>query len=75
MKILFTALHFAARMGDMESARALLAGGVDVNINVRSLKNFTFSGGTSTGKVTNDWADGDPNVRTNRHGYAYGVRF
>ena len=27
------------------------------------------------GKVTNDWADGDPNVRTNRHGYAYGVRF
>ena len=27
------------------------------------------------GKVTNDWANGDPNVRTNRHGYAYGVRF
>ena len=27
------------------------------------------------GKVTDDWADGDPNVRTNRHGYAYGVRF
>jgi hypothetical protein len=27
------------------------------------------------GKVTNDWADGDPNTRTNRHGYAYGVRF
>src|SRR5215470_11668910 len=26
------------------------------------------------GKVTNDWAEGDPNVRTNRHGYAYGVR-
>jgi len=29
--------------------------GVDVTFNVRSLKNFTFSGGTSTGKVTNDW--------------------
>ena len=27
------------------------------------------------GKVTNDWSEGDPNVRTNRHGYAYGVRF
>ncbi len=29
--------------------------GVDVTFNVRSRKNFTFSGGTSTGKVTNDW--------------------
>ena len=29
--------------------------GVDVTFNVRSLKSFTFSGGTSTGKVTNDW--------------------
>jgi hypothetical protein len=29
--------------------------GVDVTFNVRSLKNFTFSGGTSTGKVVNDW--------------------
>ena len=29
--------------------------GVDVTFNVRSLKNFTFSGGTSTGKVINDW--------------------
>ena len=27
------------------------------------------------GKVTDQWHDGDPNVRTNRHGYAYGVRF
>ena len=27
------------------------------------------------GKVTSDWAEGDPNVRTPRHGYAYGVRF
>ena len=27
------------------------------------------------GKVTNQWANGDPNDRTNRHGYAYGVRF
>jgi formate hydrogenlyase subunit 6/NADH:ubiquinone oxidoreductase subunit I len=27
------------------------------------------------GKVTDQWADGDPNERTNRHGYAYGVRF
>ena len=27
------------------------------------------------GKVTDAWRDGDPNVRTNRHGYAYGVRF
>ena len=28
----FTALHFAARMGDMESTRTLLAAGIDVNI-------------------------------------------
>ncbi|MEO5739293.1 MAG: ankyrin repeat domain-containing protein, partial [Vicinamibacterales bacterium] len=28
----FTALHFAARAGDMESTRALVSGGVDVNI-------------------------------------------
>ena len=27
------------------------------------------------GKVTDQWAEGDPNERTNRHGYAYGVRF
>ena len=27
------------------------------------------------GKVTDQWGDGDPNERTNRHGYAYGVRF
>ena len=27
------------------------------------------------GKVTDQWRDGDPNDRTNRHGYAYGVRF
>jgi ferredoxin len=27
------------------------------------------------GKVTDKWSDGDPNDRTNRHGYAYGVRF
>ncbi len=31
--------------------------GVDVTFNVRSLKNVTFSGGTSTGKVVNDWCD------------------
>jgi hypothetical protein len=29
--------------------------GVDVNFNVRSIKGVTFSGGTSTGKVVNDW--------------------
>src|SRR4029079_1674072 len=29
--------------------------GVDVTFNIRSAKNFTFSGGTSTGKVVNDW--------------------
>jgi len=29
--------------------------GVDVNFNVRAVKGFTFSGGTSTGKVVNDW--------------------
>ncbi len=28
----FTALHFAARVGDIETARALLAAGVDINI-------------------------------------------
>jgi hypothetical protein len=27
------------------------------------------------GKITNDVADGDPHVRTARHGYSYGVRF
>ena len=27
------------------------------------------------GKVTDDWQAGDPNTRTNRHGYSYGVRF
>jgi hypothetical protein len=29
--------------------------GVDVNINVRGSHGFTFQGGTSTGKVTDDW--------------------
>jgi len=29
--------------------------GVDVNFNVRNVRGFTFSGGTSTGKVANDW--------------------
>jgi hypothetical protein len=29
--------------------------GVDVSFNVRAVKGFTFSGGTSTGKVSNDW--------------------
>src|SRR5262249_13918008 len=29
--------------------------GVDVTFNVRNVKGVTFSGGTSTGKVTNDW--------------------
>ena len=27
------------------------------------------------GKVTDQWGEGDPNERTNRHGYAYGVWF
>ncbi len=27
------------------------------------------------GKVSKDTADGDPHMRTERHGYAYGVRF
>jgi hypothetical protein len=31
--------------------------GVDVNINVRGSRGFTFQGGTSTGKVTNDWCE------------------
>jgi hypothetical protein len=29
--------------------------GVDVTFNLRNLRGVTFSGGTSTGKVTNDW--------------------
>jgi Carboxypeptidase regulatory-like domain len=29
--------------------------GVDVSFNVRAVKNFSFSGGTSSGKVVNDW--------------------
>ena len=31
--------------------------GVDVNINVRGTGGFTLSGGTSTGKVENDWCE------------------
>jgi len=31
--------------------------GVDVTVSVRNLGGFTFSGGTSTGKVVNDWCD------------------
>jgi hypothetical protein len=31
--------------------------GVDVTFNVRNVKGFTLSGGTSTGKVVNDWCD------------------
>jgi hypothetical protein len=31
--------------------------GVDVTFNVRNFNGFTFSGGTSTGKVENDWCD------------------
>ena len=31
--------------------------GVDVTFNVRGAHGFTFSGGTSTGKVTNDWCE------------------
>src|SRR5262245_18339189 len=29
--------------------------GVDLTFNVRNVRRFTFSGGTSTGKVVNDW--------------------
>ena len=29
--------------------------GVDLSFNVRAVKGFTFSGGTSSGKVVNDW--------------------
>jgi hypothetical protein len=31
--------------------------GVDVTFNLRSVKGVTFQGGTSTGKVVNDWCD------------------
>jgi hypothetical protein len=31
--------------------------GVDVTFNVRMQNSFTFSGGTSTGKVVNDWCE------------------
>jgi hypothetical protein len=31
--------------------------GVDMTVSVRGAKGFTFSGGTSTGKVVNDWCD------------------
>jgi hypothetical protein len=31
--------------------------GVDVTFNVRNVKGVTFSGGTSTGKILNDWCD------------------
>ena len=32
-------------------------------------------GHLSTRKFVDQWGEGDPNERTNRHGYAYGVRF
>ena len=31
--------------------------GVDVNVNVRGAGGFSFTGGTSTGKVVNDWCE------------------
>jgi len=31
--------------------------GVDITFNIRNVKGVTFSGGTSTGKVENDWCD------------------
>ena len=31
--------------------------GIDVNVNIRGAQGFTFQGGTSTGKVTNDWCE------------------
>jgi hypothetical protein len=34
-----------------------LFNGVDVTFNLRNAKGFTFSGGTSTGKVENDWCE------------------
>jgi hypothetical protein len=34
-----------------------LFNGVDVTFNLRSVKGVTFSGGTSTGKVVNDWCE------------------
>ena len=34
-----------------------LFNGVDVTFNLRGLQGVTFSGGTSTGKVKNDWCD------------------
>jgi uncharacterized protein len=41
----FTALHFAAREGDMETARLLLAAGVNVNIRSQPDASETASGG------------------------------
>ncbi len=43
----FSALHFAAREGDLESARLLLAAGVDINI--RSQPNLPAGGGRGGG--------------------------
>lgn len=43
----FSALHFAAREGDLESARLLLAAGVDINI--RSQTNLPAGGGRGGG--------------------------
>jgi hypothetical protein len=31
--------------------------GVDINVNIRGAHGFTFQGGTSTGKVTDDWCE------------------
>ena len=41
----FTALHFAAREGDLESARLLLAAGVDVNVRSQPEASETGPGG------------------------------
>ena len=43
----FSALHFAAREGDFDSARLLLAAGVDINI--RSQPNLPSGGGRGSG--------------------------
>jgi uncharacterized protein len=49
----FTALHFAARMGDMESTRTLLGAGVDVNIRSQpDLENGRGQGSRGAGAGT-----------------------
>jgi ankyrin repeat protein len=45
----FTAIHFAARVGDLESVKLLLAAGVDINLQTQSSEGEVGRGATGSG--------------------------